>query len=78
MYKFGIKSSRFTPIRFHVYTVSHAVLHNETQTYAEAICETIRIGGESGARGMWIGSMLAAHQGSVDAIPRSWANATTK
>ena len=44
--------------------------------YADAVRETIRIGGESGARGMWIGALLAAQRGGLDAIPADWAART--
>ena len=70
---------------FHVFTAPQLLLNGVSNssttplTFVDAIRETIKIGGENANRGSFIGSILAAAAGSVDAsIPADWQRRTTR
>jgi ADP-ribosylglycohydrolase len=65
---------------FHVFTAPQLLLHyNGSVPYETAIRETILLGGENANRGTFIGALLAAAAGSVDAaVPKSWLAKTTQ
>ena len=70
---------------FHVFTAPQLLLNGVSNssttplTFVNAIRETIKIGGENANRGTFIGSILAAAAGSVDAsIPADWQRRTTR
>lgn len=65
---------------FHVFTAPHLLLHyNGSVGFAQAVRETILLGGENANRGTFIASILAAAAGSVDAaVPKDWLARTTE
>lgn len=65
---------------FHVFTAPHLLLHyNGSVGFAQAVRETILLGGENANRGTFIASILAAAAGSVDAaVPKDWLARTTR
>ena len=53
---------------YHAFTAPHLLFHhNGTVSYEDAIRETIKICGENADRGTFIGALLAAAAGSVEA-----------
>ena len=77
---------------YHVFTSPQLLLHGAAGTaggsgsgagggdgaYVAAVRRTITIGGENADRGSFVGSILAAAHGSLDAIPSSWRRRTTR
>lgn len=64
---------------FHILTAPHLLLHSKNTTFVDAIRQTIKIGGENANRGSFVGSILAAQTGNIDAaIPQKWKEKTAK
>lgn len=71
---------------FHILTAPHFLFHYAASdpplSYTDAIRQTIKIGGENGDRGSFIGSLVAAAAATVEdplaAIPATWRANTTQ
>ncbi len=66
----GIKLGQSCSVR-HAFPVLIYLLHQNSLDFKEVMCQNVRIGGDSAARGMVLGALLGAFYG-MKQLPKSW------